>query len=357
MRITRNRRLQPPGSFPSRCYHFVHPRSNPTCERYSLTPLGFLRNPTSACRTVALLSAVAASVVILLLSAGGGGVELASADGNCASHYPYKVIDGHSRSHDRDRDGVGCEANPRWPGSSTASPSAGSTATTGYDRDNWSYNSSAARRRLGCSSSEHVDHIVALKEAYDSSASSWSVARKRQFANDPLNQWCLAAALNQSKSDGDLAEWSGGSCSQRKYIAAFTIAVKTRYRLSIDPAERRANAAALAAECSATPVTQGAQTTVSTGTTTETTLPNPSLSLRNARSVDQSVTIPDPSVELAAQWTAAYLFSLFSEHGVIALWQWSPTEWLFYAEVNGVAVPGSTNFTVRAHDSVRITLN
>lgn len=90
---------------------------------------------------------------------------------------------------------------------------------------------------------------MALKEAYDSGASVWSSARKSQFANDPLNQWCLIAGLNMSKSDGDLAEWRGGSCGQRRYIAQATVRVKQKYGLSIDTAERRAINAALAAGC------------------------------------------------------------------------------------------------------------
>ena len=132
---------------------------------------------------------------------------------------------------------------------STSSATSGA-GSSGYDRDNWDYDSRSARSRLGCASSEHVDHIVALKEAYDSGASVWSSARKSQFANDPLNQWCLLAGLNMSKSDGDLAEWRGGSCGQRRYIAQVTVRVKQKYGLSIDTAERRAINTALAAGCS-----------------------------------------------------------------------------------------------------------
>ena len=208
------------------------------------------------------------------------------ADGNCASHYPYKVIDGHSRSHDRDGDGVGCEANPRWPSSSSST----GPVVQGYNRDNWSYDSSAARARLGCSSDEHVDHIVALKEAYDSGAANWSNSRKRQFANDPLNQWCLEASLNQSKLDRDLAEWSGGSCQQRNHIARFTIAVKAKYSLSVDPAEQRANQAALDASCSAAPA--AATEYMQPGAT----IPDPTISVRiSARLLD------DGRIELAIQ--------------------------------------------------------
>ena len=110
-----------------------------------------------------------------------------------------------------------------------------------------------------------MDHIVALKEAYDSGAHAWSGARKSQFANDPLNQWCLAAGLNISKSDGDLAEWRGGSCGQRKYIATVTVQVKRKYSLAIDSAEQRAITAALAAACTASGATARATSTPSAG--------------------------------------------------------------------------------------------
>lgn len=111
-------------------------------------------------------------------------------------------------------------------------------SSSGYDRDNWSYNSSSARKRLGCDSTEHVDHVVALKEAYDSGASNWSSSKKKQFANDSANQMCLNAKTNMSKSDGDLAEWDGGSCSLRKRIAEITVEVKNKYNLEIDSAEQ-----------------------------------------------------------------------------------------------------------------------
>lgn len=118
-----------------------------------------------------------------------------------------------------------------------------------YNRDSWDYDSSTARERLRCAENEHVDHIVALKEAFDSGASNWTSERKEKFANDPLNQMCLDASLNMSKSDGDLAEWDGGSCSVRKQIAKKTIKVKNKYGLSIDSAEKRANTAAINKNC------------------------------------------------------------------------------------------------------------
>ena len=185
------------------------------------------------------------ALVLLVATCIGVGLILtqsAEAHGTCANHQ-YRTYDG---THDGDGDGVGCESKPAPPGRS-------GVTSVGYDRDNWSFNSSGARARLGCSSSEHVDHIVALKEAYDSGAAAWSSTRKAEFANDSTNLWCLEASVNLSKSDGDLAEWAGGSCAQRRRIATVTQQVKRTYGLSTDGAEQRAITAALAAQC--TPLT------------------------------------------------------------------------------------------------------
>ena len=242
------------------------------------------------------------ALVLLVATCVGVGLILtqsAEAHGTCANHQ-YRTYDG---THDGDGDGVGCESKPAPPGriqhrlidhrqyihgitpcsapdmrrppvphlrrharrgrrrrrlriqARTALPLRRHPPSTsvGYDRDNWSFGSSGARARLGCSSSEHVDHIVALKEAYDSGAAAWSSTRKAEFANDSANLWCLAASVNLSKSDGDLAEWAGGSCAQRKRIATVTQQVKRTYGLSTDGAEQRAITAALAAQC--TPLT------------------------------------------------------------------------------------------------------
>lgn len=118
-----------------------------------------------------------------------------------------------------------------------------------YKRDNWDYNSRTARKRLKCTRKEHVDHIVALKEAFDSGASEWDLDQKEKFANDPINQMCLDGRLNMSKSDKDLGKWNGGNCELRKTIALKSIEVKMVYGLDIDDAEWKANARAILENC------------------------------------------------------------------------------------------------------------
>lgn len=188
---------------------------------------------------LAIVSATLLGVAVMLVH------PTTQADGTCATHHPYKVIDGHG--HDRDGNGIGCESNPLTPAAPTTQQ-----RLTAYDRSDWAFDSGAARGLLSCSPYEHVDHIVALKEAHDAGAADWTQERKREFANDPLNLWCLNADLNIAKSDHDLAEWGGGSCIQRKFIAERTALIKTAYELLTDDAEAAANAAALEADCTFT---------------------------------------------------------------------------------------------------------
>lgn len=172
------------------------------------------------------------------------------ADGTCRDHHPYQVHDGHG--HDRDGNGIGCESNPRVQSedetTTTAIPTSVQQATV-YDRGDWGFNSPDARHLLSCTPYEHVDHIVALKEAHNSGGSTWTDARRSEFANDPLNLWCLDAGLNTAKSDRDLAEWDGGSCIQRKFIAERTVLIKDTYSLATDAAESESITIASAADC------------------------------------------------------------------------------------------------------------
>lgn len=94
-----------------------------------------------------------------------------------------------------------------------------------------------------------MDHVVALKEAYDSGANLWSPSLKARFANDRTNMVCMDGHLNMSKSDEDLGEWSGGSCGMRKRIAVISLAVKDAYGLTMDSKEHRATHQAASATC------------------------------------------------------------------------------------------------------------
>lgn len=52
-----------------------------------------------------------------------------------------------------------------------------------------------------------IDHIVPLKWAWDHGANKWSKAKRKQFANDPINLVAVEARLNRQKGDKGLDEW------------------------------------------------------------------------------------------------------------------------------------------------------
>jgi hypothetical protein len=89
-------------------------------------------------------------------------------------------------------------------------------------------------------SSFDVDHMVPLKEAWDSGAYGWDSATRTAFANDlgyAHSLVAVTASSNRSKSDRDPAQWLP---SNEAFLCSYTfrwLAVKYRWSLSIDRAE------------------------------------------------------------------------------------------------------------------------
>lgn len=97
-----------------------------------------------------------------------------------------------------------------------------------------------------------IDHMVALKEAWESGARSWTSSDRTRYAND-LGYWASLVAVtdnvNQSKSDSDPAQWlpprSAARCS---YVLQWML-VKYRWRLSINSAEKTKLTSVLSGSC------------------------------------------------------------------------------------------------------------
>ena len=88
-----------------------------------------------------------------------------------------------------------------------------------------------------------IDHVVPLKEAWDSGAYGWTAARRQSYANDLGDSRSLravSAASNRSKGDRDPAQWLPPLTSFRCTYATDWVVVKVRWSLSVDPAERAA---------------------------------------------------------------------------------------------------------------------
>ena len=100
-------------------------------------------------------------------------------------------------------------------------------------------------------SSFDVDHMVPLKEAWDSGASLWDSATRQAFANDlgfEMSLIAVSASSNRSKSDRDPADWMPTNSDYKcEYAVAWT-QVKSRWTLTIDADEKRA-LLGLAGEC------------------------------------------------------------------------------------------------------------
>ena len=114
-----------------------------------------------------------------------------------------------------------------------------------YVRGEFHFDSEHWRRELCCGPGYEVDHIVALDQAWTCGAISWSAKKRRAFAADPLNLWCIARELNREKSADNLAQMSAEtlalfSLAQRRRMAQSSRSVKHHYGLRFTPGEQEA---------------------------------------------------------------------------------------------------------------------
>jgi hypothetical protein len=142
-------------------------------------------------------------------------------------------------------------------------------------------------RRTTDRSQVDIDHVVALKEAWDSGAFAWTEAQRTAFANDTSDSRTLLAvssSSNRSKSDKDPSNWlpslRGYWCT---YLANW-VSVKARWNLSMDESEWGRVNNLLSGQCagttmrgwSAPPVAVGSPATtaapIATTSTTSTTV-------------------------------------------------------------------------------------
>ncbi|TSA54789.1 MAG: HNH endonuclease [Actinobacteria bacterium] len=85
-----------------------------------------------------------------------------------------------------------------------------------------------------------IDHVVALKEAWDSGAWAWSSATRKAYANDTSDRRTLLAvtdSVNQQKSDKDPSNWIPPRKSDICVYLGDWISIKARWNLSMDQSE------------------------------------------------------------------------------------------------------------------------
>ena len=118
----------------------------------------------------------------------------------------------------------------------------------GYDRKAFNYRSYKPNTSIGFYTNKvcdfiNIDHIVSLKDAYESGAASWSASKKKAFANDRSNHVPSCGRVNSSKgSEGpsDFLRRSNDGKGLEYEIVRFCEyvqkyhAVKVRYGLSFE---------------------------------------------------------------------------------------------------------------------------
>jgi hypothetical protein len=199
------------------------------------------------------LRRVAASVVALTVASGTVAVvgELGTA-GSAEAAQRVRVVQairaldvksetpvGYDRAKfrhwvDANGDGQDTRAEVLIQESKVAVSLSGGTVRTGkwrsyYDGQTWRQ-----------ASDVDIDHLVPLKEAWDSGAKRWNADTRKRFANDLRDRRSLVAVtdnVNQAKGADDPAQWMPvrGKCRYTKEW----VAVKSRWDLSVNRAEKR----------------------------------------------------------------------------------------------------------------------
>ncbi|KAF3934657.1 hypothetical protein ABW20_dc0103528 [Dactylellina cionopaga] len=87
-----------------------------------------------------------------------------------------------------------------------------------------------------------IDHMIPLKNAWISGASSWTTTKRGQFANDLTNPqlWATKDSVNQAKSDQSPDSWKPPLTSFYCTYARSWVQVKYAWALSITSAEKSA---------------------------------------------------------------------------------------------------------------------
>ena len=151
-----------------------------------------------------------------------------------------EITSGYDRDlfkHWIDADGDGCNAREEVliiESLITATTGSGCSVLTG------SWFSAYDALTITESSKLDIDHMIPLKEAWDSGANTWSADRRQAFANDldlPQALIAVSAGSNRSKSARDPAEWLPTNISYRCQYVEDWMVVKTKWDLSVDARE------------------------------------------------------------------------------------------------------------------------
>ena len=95
-------------------------------------------------------------------------------------------------------------------------------------------------RSFAAAADVEIDHVVALKEAWDSGAWAWGSAKRHAFANDIVDVRTLRAVSttsNRAKGDKDPSNWLPPNTADVCSYVGDWVTIKVRWGLSMDQSE------------------------------------------------------------------------------------------------------------------------
>lgn len=123
-----------------------------------------------------------------------------------------------------------------------------------------------------------IDHVVALGNAWETGAQSWSTTTRTQLANDPLDLLAVDGPTNDEKGDADAATWIPSNTRADCAYVARQITVKHKYGLWVTPSEKQRMSTVLST-CPNQPLATGT-TGLVVGASSATTISKPVLTYR-----------------------------------------------------------------------------
>jgi hypothetical protein len=111
---------------------------------------------------------------------------------------------------------------------------------TGTLDDPYSGKTIKFKRGQSTSTAVQIDHLIPLSDAWQKGAQQWTDAKRKEFANDPMNLMAVDGPLNGQKSDSDAATWLPPRKAYRCTYIAKQIDVKAKYKLWVTSAEKDA---------------------------------------------------------------------------------------------------------------------
>jgi hypothetical protein len=116
----------------------------------------------------------------------------------------------------------------------------GCVAAVGTFVDPYSGGTFEFERGAGNAGQLHVDHIVALADAWNKGASAWPREQRERFANDPENLVVTFGEVNMTKGSLDVTGWLPPADTAHCGFALQVVWVKDTYGVAVTESERRA---------------------------------------------------------------------------------------------------------------------